>query len=47
MSGNDLAVSGLSRPSNGDEAAGYSIRAADRTFPSIRYFFDACRVVTE
>jgi len=47
MSGNDLPVSGLSRPSSGDEVIGCSIRAAGRLFPSIRYFLDACRAAID
>jgi len=43
MSGNDQPVSGLSRPSSGDEVIGCSLRAADRPFSPIRYFSDACR----
>jgi len=47
MSGDDLPFSGLSRPSSGDEVIGCSLCAADRPFPSIRYFSDACRAAID
>jgi hypothetical protein len=43
MSGNDLPISGLSRPSSGDDVIGCSLHAADRLFPPVRYFSAAYR----
>jgi hypothetical protein len=47
MSGNDLPISGLSRPSSGIEVICCSIRAVGRLIPSIRYFSDACRAAID
>jgi CO dehydrogenase maturation factor len=43
MIGNGPPVNGLSGPSSGDDVIGCSLCAADRPFPTIRYFSDACR----